>query len=103
MHTSPSAHGLVIRRIAVPLIVCGAVGLFAGLALDQPVILLLGVASFVSGLVVRAARTNKVIDALPPDESTRVRHANKSGATWMYVAVLVGFVSFLVRFLTSGS
>lgn len=102
MNLSPPVQDSVTRRVELPLIVAGAVGLFGGLVLGQAVILLLGVASFVSGLVVRAVRTNKVIKALPPVESARVRQANNSGATWMYVAVLIGFVSFMIRFVTSG-
>ncbi|MGB8862112.1 MAG: hypothetical protein WCC60_22845 [Ilumatobacteraceae bacterium] len=88
-----------LDNAAAVLIVAGAIGFFGGLLAEQPLIMLAGVVAFIAGLVVRAVNTRRAIRSLPKAESLEARREVNARVQWMYVAVLVGFVSFLVRFL----
>jgi hypothetical protein len=100
--TTALARDRVIRRVAVPLLAIGAIGLFGGLLLENPLVMVAGLVAFFSGLSLRVARTEHVINELPPLQSRAVRTDVSRRTQRMYVAVLIGFVAFVVRFFILG-
>ena len=81
------------------MVVVGGLGFFGGLLLVQPLIMLAAIVAFVVGLVLRALVTRRAIRALPVAQAREARRQVNTRVQWMYVAVLIGFVSFMIRFL----
>ncbi len=100
--TAALARDGVIRRVAVPLLALGAAGLFGGLLLENALVMVAGLVAFFSGLSLRAARTEQVINDLPPLASRAVRTDVNRRTRRMYVAVLIGFVGFVVHYFILG-
>lgn len=96
--TADLARDGVIRRVAVPLLAIGAAGVFGGLLIENALVMVAGLVAFFSGLSLRTARTEQVINDLPPMQSRAVRLDVNRRSRRMYVAVLIGFVAFAVRF-----
>ena len=100
--TAALARDGVIRRVAVPMLALGALGVFGGLLIENALVMVAGLVAFFSGLSLRAARTEAVINELPPMQSRAVRTDVGRRTRRMYVAVLIGFVAFAIRFFVLG-